>query len=79
MHWFVYHLIVNMIESQNADCVDVLLSATRAPTPVVTGGDSEMILSSDPDICVIIIIHLGKVLHMGFLTPGMRCSSSGRR
>ena len=44
-----YYLIVNMIESQNADCIDVLLSAARAPPPVVTGGDSEMILSSDPD------------------------------
>ena len=30
-----------MIEAQNADCVDVLLSAPRSPPPVVTRGNSE--------------------------------------
>ena len=38
-----------MVETQNADGVNVLLSASRSPPPVVTRGNSEneMILSSD--------------------------------
>ena len=39
------HLIVNMIETQDTDGVDILLSPAWAPPPVITGGNSENIYS----------------------------------
>ena len=83
------HLVINNIQSKNADCVDAFLSATRSPAPVITTRWKRErctlhILHSPQDKYLFCLYYtdspiLGKAMHIGFFTPGILCSSGGNK